>query len=431
MSELENRIVKLCIQGKSDSSGLRYEKVSQQIEEEFGERISAENIRRVSRKYRFQNHLDENFNPITESKISKPVITSYNSDGSVTSERQFSLPHGTTVTPDVLLEKHGFDKDFFELVNAKNSQWNAQQKGGHIIDLYSSRITVRPTQNFVWSESNIQKIFDNISIPHSKPSRQINTSGDNLLVLPISDLHLGMLSEDKVTGNNYNLEIAESLYYQTIDDVIGEVDFSKISRILFIIGNDFINSDNINNTTTKGTQQDASNMWHTIVDKAVEMCINGIDKLAMYAPVDVVYAVSNHDYHTMYGIIKVLEAYYRNDDNIRVDSSALERKYYRFGKNLIGIAHNIKPERALELMSVEAHSEWSKCKSMIWFLGHLHTQMAYSKKGYVEILRLPTISGWSRWSSQQGFTQTERKNQAFIINPETGIRTIINTVFKL
>ena len=82
-------------------------------------------------------------------------------------------------------------------------------------------------------------------------------------------------------------------------------------------------------------------------------------------------------------------------------------------------------------MSVEAHDMWSECKSMIWFLGHLHTQMAYSKKGYVEVLRLPTVSGWSRWSNQQGYVQTERKNQAFIIDENTGIKTTINTVIKL
>ena len=200
---------------------------------------------------------------------------------------------------------------------------------------------------------------------------------------------------------------------------------------MFIIGNDFINADNITNTTTKGTTQDCSNQWHTIIDKAIELCINGINMLTAIAPVDVIYAVSNHDYHSMYGIMNTLQAYYRNDELVKVYGDPSERKYFKFGSVIVGVAHDIKPDKALEIMSVEAHDMWSECKSMIWFLGHLHTQMAYSKKGYVEVLRLPTVSGWSRWSNQQGYVQTERKNQAFIIDENTGIKTTINTVIKL
>ena len=41
---------------------------------------------------------------------------------------------------------------------------------------------------------------------------------------------------------------------------------------------------------------------------------------------------------------------------------------------------------------------------------------------------IAVISGWSRWSNEKGFVQTEKKNQSFIINSELGITDIINTV---
>lgn len=432
MNSLERRIINLCIEGKKSEHGLRYTDVAKQIERETGMALHPEAIRNVSRKYRVQNNLDENFRPASHDGVETPESISYNTDGSMTKQIQFSVSKGTEITPELLLKEHGFDKDVFELVSAKNTKWNAQQKGGHIVDMYSSKITVRPRKEFSWSQENIDKIFESVNIEPKEPSAGHNLiASDKLLVVPISDLHLGLLSEYNVTGNDYNMEIAEKLYYDTLYDIIEEVKGKDFCKVLFILGNDFLNSDNINNTTTRGIQQDSSNMWHTLIDKATEMCIKGIDLLAGIAPVDVVYAVSNHDYHSMYGIMNVLRAYYRNCDNISIIGDARERKYYRFGEVLIGVAHDIKPDRALELMSVEAHDDWSECKSMIWFLGHLHSQMAYSKKGYVETLRLPTISGWSRWSNQQGFTQTEHKNQAFIIDAHTGIKTTINTVFKI
>lgn len=432
MNEIKVRVIQLCIDKKRRNERAFYGSVADTIREEFGVDLPIERIRSISRQYRRENHMDDNFYPIDATEASKPVTVSLQADGSTVSEKSFSVAHNTELTPELLLEKHGFDKNTFELVSAKNSRWNVQQKGSGLMDMYSSKITVRPAKEFVWSQSNIDRAFKNIKIQAS-PSRKKKASVHNgrCLVVPISDLHLGLLSEKKVSGNDYNLEMAEALYYYAIDDVMSEVGDTEFEKVMFIIGNDFINADNINNTTTKGTPQDCSNQWHTIIDKAIELCINGINKLATIAPVDVVYAVSNHDYHSMYGIMNVLKAYYRNDERINIYGDPAERKYFKFGSVIMGVSHDLKPDKALEIMSVEAHDMWSSCKSMIWFLGHLHTQMAYSKKGYVEVLRLPTISGWSRWSNQQGYVQTERKNQAFIVDADTGIKTTINTVIKL
>lgn len=434
MNEIENRVIQLCKELKKSGEKGIYNTIAEIIESEYDLKCTGEVIRSISRRYRNRNGLDENFEPISEvpDKDFESVTLTIDEGGNTTSEKKFSIPHGEALTPKLLLEKHGFDSNKFELVSARNSRWNIQQKGSVVTDMYSSKITVRPSKDFIWSKNNIEQIFENIKIKkYAPPRKRTVIDSDRCLIVPISDLHLGMLSEKKVTGNDYNLEIAESLYYYVINDILNEVGEGKFNKVIFVVGNDFINSDNITNTTTKGTPQDASNMWHTVVDKATELCINGIDMLKTIAPVDVVYAVSNHDYHTMYGIMKTLDAYYRFDEDVTIFGDPSERKYFQLGEVIIGISHDIKPDKGLELMSVEAHEMWSECKTMIWFLGHLHTQMAYQKKGYVEVLRLPTVSGWSRWSNKQGYVQTERKNQAFIIDYRTGIKNTINTVIKL
>jgi hypothetical protein len=150
--------------------------------------------------------------------------------------------------------------------------------------------------------------------------------------------------------------------------------------------------------------------------------------LSTIAPVDVKYVPSNHDLHTMFGIMQTIKAYYKNDNNVTIDTSPLPRKYYRFGSTMLALSHDIKVKEALKIVSTEAKNEWSNCDHIIFMLAHLHQSMIYEKQGYLEILRLPTISGWSRWTNSMGYVQTEKKNQAFIISGKNGITDIINTI---
>ena len=130
----------------------------------------------------------------------------------------------------------------------------------------------------------------------------------------------------------------------------------------------------------------------------------------------------------MFGIMQTVQAWYRNDKNVTVDGSPLFRKYYRFGNTLLNFAHDMKVKDALELVTSEAKQHWSDCTHIISMLAHLHQDMEYAKQGYLEVRRLPTISGWSRWSNNSGYIQSERKNQTFIINKDKGIMDILNTI---
>ena len=121
-----------------------------------------------------------------------------------------------------------------------------------------------------------------------------------------------------------------------------------------MIGNDFANFDNLNGSTTRLTPQDNSALWFTTVVKATQLIINGIDMLSEIAPVDVQYVPSNHDLHTMFGIMQTINAWYKNDDNIKIDSSPLPRKYCRIGKTLLCLSHDMKIKDALKIITTEA-----------------------------------------------------------------------------
>ena len=129
----------------------------------------------------------------------------------------------------------------------------------------------------------------------------------------------------------------------TLQDRVEDKPFEKV---LFVVGNDFVNADNLNGTTTRGTPQDNAESWFKAVNKATELIVRATDMLTEIAPVDVVLVPSNHDLHTMFGVMLTVEAWYKNDDNVKVDVSPLPRKYYDFGKILIGLSHDIKVKDA-------------------------------------------------------------------------------------
>ena len=249
---------------------------------------------------------------------------------------------------------------------------------------------------------------------------------NKVLLLPIADFHLGLIATMSSTGNEYNMEIAEKYYKDVLLQIKERIDGQEFEEILFVIGNDFLNSDTLNSTTTNGTPQDSVVFWHDMFDKALELLIIGINTLVEISKVRVINVVSNHDNQSMYAIMKAIDYYFKDNKNVIVDTSQLFRKYYFHGKVLIGFAHDLDIKNALSLITSEAKELWGKANKFYWILAHLHQQMQYSKQGNLEIMRLPTISGWSRWSASKGYVHSDQRTQVFVIDGEHGILDVMN-----
>ena len=67
------------------------------------------------------------------------AISEIRGDGTYTNTKLIELSEDDQKSPDVLLEKHGFDKNKFELVSAKNTMWHSQKKDKNILWVSASR----------------------------------------------------------------------------------------------------------------------------------------------------------------------------------------------------------------------------------------------------------------------------------------------------
>lgn len=261
---------------------------------------------------------------------------------------------------------------------------------------------------------------------------------NNLLEICIFDLHLGKLAWGAESGENYDVEIASKRFINAIYKLLNRVRGYSYNKILLPIGNDFFNVDNLNSTTTAGTPQHEDVRWQKSFKTGCKLVVDGIELLKQQGvPVDVVIVAGNHDIERSYYLGAHLEAWYRNDPMVNIDNREKLRKYYRFGKTLLGFTHGkYEKESGLPmLMATEKDSikDWADTEFREWHLGHIHRKIQknygvkFSKdvqlnEDYgITVRYLSSLSGTESWHYKKGFVGAIKAADAFIWNDEAGL----------
>lgn len=250
------------------------------------------------------------------------------------------------------------------------------------------------------------------------------TNSGLMLEVPIVDLHLAKLAWEPETGENYDSKIAEKRFMEVIYDVVERSRNREFEQIIFPIGNDFFNFDDIAGNTTRGTAQDNDSRWQKMFLKGNELLIRAIDILAQLAPVKVFQIPGNHDTQTSFYAIVNLASYFRNDENVTVDTDPKTRKYVEFGKNLIGFTHGDKEnKRIFGNMQVEAPEAWGRTLYREWHTGHLHSEQVKEEFG-VKVRRLSSVTATDSWHASLGYVGAIAVSQSFVWDKQKGLREI-------
>lgn len=361
------------------------------------------------------------------SDIQKPPSTEYNSkDNTYTRTKMISIKEGEIITPELIMEKHQIDPELWDVVTYKNNYWNSQKQGGELITLFQSKLTVKPKSKLDFNLNQVKKNLENY-IPEyatKKTSRVYNDLGDELLVPCFFDVHFSKLAHASETGEHYDYKIAKDRFIRSAQAYIDRLSGRKFEKILFIVGNDYFNSE-ANAETAHGTRVDNDTRATKLFERGTEALIEVINMFAEIAPVDVMLISGNHDTMTSFYCSCVLNAFYKNDENITVDNSPMLRKYYKYGSNLIGLTHGSEEkDRIYSLMQVEAASDWGTTTTHEWLIGHLHSEGVTEKNG-VTVRRIPSLCGTDAWHFSQGYTMAKKQSCAFIYNKEHGLTDVL------
>ena len=319
---------------------------------------------------------------------------------------------------DINLAERGIDKK--DVVSVKH--W--QSASGEF------RFSIVTKEDITANETDILKTVSSFIENHSPhyPSikRKIKLN-NHLLVINPADIHIGKYANHLETGDGYNVEIACERVLEGLQGLIDKSKGFEVDRVLFCIGNDILHIDNVYNTTTAGTNQDVDGKWWEHFEIALALYVKCVEILREIAPVDVVHSMSNHDYQSGFHLAHALKSWFRNDEEVTFDISVAHRKYYQYGKNLIGLEHGdgAKMDNLPLLMAQENPEMWSKTKYRYWYLHHLHHKVKHKWRDAkdfigvtVEYMRSP--SGTDSWHSRKGFTGVPKAVEGFLHEKVSG-----------
>ena len=283
----------------------------------------------------------------------------------------------------------------------------------------------------------------NITTPNLFSDLAVDADEYNLLEISIFDLHMGKLAWGGETGENYDTKIARARFLEAIEKLLKRAAPFNISKILFPVGNDFFNSDTILNTTTKGTPQDEDLRWQKTFQVGVTLLVDAINMLKQTGvPVDVVVIPGNHDFERSFYMGSFLEAWFRSDKQVYVNNHASPRKYYRFGKVLLGLTHGSEEKESslpmLMASDIASKPHWSETTYHEWHLGHQHRKKNVNYKVYdnksttlnedlgVIVRYLSSLTGTEEWHHKKGYVGQIKAADAFIWNDESGMIAHLN-----
>lgn len=208
--------------------------------------------------------------------------------------------------------------------------------------------------------------------PLVKPPKHADS--DLLAVYPMGDPHFGMYAWADECGENFDLDIAESLTCGAIDRLVSSAPPAENALILQL--GDFFHADNQSNMTPRsGNPLDVDTRWAQVMQVGMRAMVYIVQRaLEKHKTVTVRNNEGNHDPHSAFALALALDAYFSNNKRVKVELSPAKFWFYRFGKVLIGTTHGdtCKMTDLPGVMAADRPEEWGLTKFRYWYQGHIH-----------------------------------------------------------
>jgi hypothetical protein len=247
---------------------------------------------------------------------------------------------------------------------------------------------------------------------------------NHALVICPTDFHWGKYAWGPETGDAYNKEIARERLHHLLEEVLRRAVRWGAPKVIYLgLGSDFGHADTDGHTTTKGTPQDMDGTLFEMIRSGFELSVNVVDILRQIAPVRVVALQdSNHDKLFAQYQLHYLDAWYRNNEDVIVNTSPHPRQYEKYGNTLMMFTHGdgTKLKDLPEICAVERPRQWADCHSRVAFTGHRHHEMTLGLRG-MTVYQLWSMAGTDRWHARSGYVGSPKGLAAHIIDLEDGV----------
>jgi hypothetical protein len=233
---------------------------------------------------------------------------------------------------DQLYELHKVDKSLYKITN----YWSKLKSTGKFTssvlasqrkaDNYSVEDFVAFLKDYNPKPIKVTKVKDQLG--NTRPIVDVEIS--------IADFHL----DRKVIAGD-TIEERKEEYRKVVNGLMQKVQGSfRVRKLVFVIGNDYFNTDNYHNQTTNLTPQEITVPWHKAYEEGFDLLVETISKLSHEADeLEVVLIQGNHDRTKSFYLAHALEVFFKSYKNIKFQRHNSNTKFVVLGNTFIGYHH--------------------------------------------------------------------------------------------
>lgn len=197
---------------------------------------------------------------------------------------------------------------------------------------------------------------------------------DLLTVYPIGDPHIGMYAWGEQSGEDFDLAVAERDLRGAMARLVASSPPSR-QAIVLNCGDYFHGDSPLNMTARSGNVLDIDTRWEKVMRVGARIMFWLVEHaMEKHETVIVRNVQGNHDDTSSFALSLILEAYFRNEPRVRIETSPKPFWYYRFGAVLIGATHGdkVKQSELPNIMAADRATDWGDTKFRYWYTGHIH-----------------------------------------------------------
>lgn len=230
------------------------------------------------------------------------------------------------------------------------------------------------------------------------------TASELLTVYPLGDPHIGMLSWAPETGEHFDLHIAEKDLISCINLLVSGAPASK-RALLANLGDFYHAQDDSQLTPRGGNKLDVDGRRAKVLQLGLRMMGCMVDRLlSVHEQVHVVNVPGNHDPGMAIMVALWLDAIYKNEPRVTIESPHNPYIYVTHGSTLLGFAHGdgAKMDQLPGVMATDRPELWGAARFRHWLTGHVHHQVRKEHPGCtVESFR--TLAARDYWHHHKGY----------------------------
>jgi predicted phosphodiesterase len=358
-------------------------------------------------------------------KLSAPTETSEIKDDKWT----ITLPKTRIHTLEELVEYFKIDLVLWEVERWVANKWEMGYKDkddkAQVEQLYQVKAFLKKRKEVEDSRNEVEelkKLAETWS-PSPEPHRVVCYPDDLLLEVNFPDAHLGKLAWGVETGHgNYDVKIAESVFWEALETILDRTRHHRFNQIIFVIGNDVLNSDDIEGRTTSGTYVSSDARYHKTFAAVRNLKIRATERLRKIAPVKIIVVPGNHDKLSSWHLGDSLECYFHNYTDVEIDNSPQVRKFHQHGQVGLMFTHGHKGKRTDYplLMAAEQPQMWGTTKFREVHTGHTHMTKTDEQHG-VRVRVLPALCAPDDWLAENAFVGNLRNAEGYVWSPNEGL----------